>query len=236
GLDLYKKRELPHLLHALADVEGIEWIRLHYAYPSKFPVEIFDVMAERPEICNYLDIPLQHASDAVLEKMRRQITQKETRDLIDFARKKVPEIAIRTTFLVGFPGETNKHFEELCSLTEEMKFDRVGVFQYSHEENTRAFELKNNVSAKVKSERANRLMEIQQEISFEKNLSKICTVQKVLFDRKEQELFYGRNESDSPEVDNEVIISAKNNYARIGDFANVRITNAQEYDLEGEIV
>lgn len=236
GLDLYKKRELPRLLHALADVEGIEWIRLHYAYPSKFPVEIFDVMAERPEICNYLDIPLQHASDAVLEKMRRQITQKETRDLIDFARKKVPEIAIRTTFLVGFPGETNKHFEELCSFTEEMKFDRVGVFQYSHEENTRAFELKNNVSAKVKSERANRLMEIQQEISFEKNLSKIGTVQKVLFDRKEQEFFYGRTESDSPEVDNEVIISAKSNYARIGDFANVRITNAQEYDLEGEIV
>lgn len=236
GLDIYKKRSLPDLLHALADVEGIEWIRLHYAYPSKFPREIFDVMAERKEICNYLDIPLQHAHDGALERMRRQITVEETRDLLAFAREKAPGIAIRTTFLVGFPGETDEEFEALCDFVREQRFERVGVFQYSHEENTRAYELKDDVPAEVKEARANRLMEIQQEISLSHNQKRVGTVQKVLFDRKESGYFIGRTEYDSPEVDNEVWVPAKDNYVRIGDFAHIRITDATEYDLFGEVV
>jgi ribosomal protein S12 methylthiotransferase len=236
GLDVYKKRALPDLLHALADVEGIEWIRLHYAYPSKFPREIFDVMAARKEICNYLDIPLQHAHDGVLERMRRQITVEETRDLLAYAREKVPGIAIRTTFLVGFPGETDEEFEALCDFVREQRFERVGVFQYSHEEDTRAYELEDDVPAEVKEARANRLMEIQQEISLSHNQKRVGTVQKVLFDRKESGYFIGRTEYDSPEVDNEVWVSAKDNYVRIGDFAHIRITDATEYDLFGEVV
>jgi len=236
GLDIYKKRELPRLLHALADVEGIEWIRLHYAYPSKFPTEIFDVIAERKEICNYLDMPLQHANDAVLERMRRQITKAETTDLVAAARAKVPELTLRTTMLVGFPGETEAEFQDLCDFVQEMRFDRLGVFQYSHEENTRAHELKDDVPAEVKTERANRLMEIQQEISFEKNQALIGQTLRVLFDRKDGEYFVGRTEGDSPEVDNEVLVAAKDNYARIGDFAMVKITDALEYDLMGEVV
>ncbi|MCB0571502.1 MAG: 30S ribosomal protein S12 methylthiotransferase RimO, partial [Phaeodactylibacter sp.] len=187
GLDIYKQRELPRLLHALADVEGIEWIRLHYAYPSKFPTEVFDVMAGRPEICNYLDIPLQHANNAVLERMRRQITREETVELVELARKKIPNLTLRTTMLVGFPGETEAEFQDLCDFVEEMKFDRLGVFQYSHEENTRAYELEDDVPAEVKQERANRLMEIQQQISFARNQEKAGQVLKVLFDRKEGE-------------------------------------------------
>ncbi len=236
GLDIYKKRELPRLLHALADVEGIEWIRLHYAYPSKFPREIFDAMAERKEICNYLDMPLQHANDAVLERMRRQITKAETLDLVAAARAKVPELTLRTTMLVGFPGETKAEFQDLCDFVREMRFDRLGVFQYSHEENTRAHELDDDVPAEVKTERANRLMEIQQEISFEKNQALIGQTLRVLFDRKDGEYFVGRTEGDSPEVDNEVLVAAKDNYARVGDFAMVKITDALEYDLMGEIV
>ncbi len=236
GLDIYKKRALPELLNALADVEGIEWIRLHYAYPSKFPVEVFDVMRERKEVCNYLDIPLQHASNAVLQRMRRQITREETEALIREARKKVPNIAIRTTFLVGYPGETEEEFEELCQFVQDMQLDRVGVFQYSHEENTIAFEVEDDVPQEVKAERANRIMEIQQEISFAKNQDKIGKTYKVLFDRKEGEHFIGRTEFDSPEVDNEVLVSAHLNYARIGDFATVKITDADDYDLFGEIV
>lgn len=236
GLDLYKKRALPELLHALADVEGIEWIRLHYAYPSKFPKEIFDVMAERKEICNYLDIPLQHANDAVLKKMRRQITQAETRELIEYARTRVPGIAIRTTLLVGHPGETDKRFQDLCDFVEDMKFERVGVFQYSHEEDTLAFDMKDKISAKVKNERASRIMEIQQNISATKNHEKVGMVMRVLFDRKEGAFFIGRTEFDSPEVDNEVLVDAKTNYVRIGDFANVKITSAEDYDLYGEVV
>lgn len=236
GLDLYKKRELPALLDALADVEGIEWIRLHYAYPSKFPLEVFDVMARRPEICNYLDIPLQHASDTVLERMRRQITRRETEELIRYARERVPGITIRTTMLVGFPGETDEEFEELCSFVEEMQFERVGVFQYSHEESTRAYDLPDDVPAELKAERANRVMEIQQEISLQKNQEKIGQVVKVLFDRKEGAHFYGRTEGDSPEVDNEVIVSADRHYVRLGDFADIYITDATEYDLHGEPV
>ncbi|MFK7775665.1 MAG: 30S ribosomal protein S12 methylthiotransferase RimO [Saprospiraceae bacterium] len=236
GLDLYKERALPKLLHALADVEGIEWIRLHYAYPSKFPKEIFDVMAERKEICNYLDIPLQHANDNVLKRMRRQITQAETRELIDYARERVPGIAIRTTLLVGHPGETEEEFQDLCEFVEDMKFERVGVFQYSHEESTIAHDYVDDVPAEVKSERANAVMEIQQDISFEKNSEKIGQTMRVLFDRKEGEYFVGRTEFDSPEVDNEVLVNAKDNYVRIGDFANVKITKAEEYDLYGDVV
>lgn len=236
GLDIYKKRALPELLQALSEVEGIEWIRLHYAYPSKFPVEIFDKMAALPKVCNYLDIPLQHASDGVLERMRRQITQKETVDLINLAREKVPQIAIRTTLLVGFPGETDAEFEELCDFVRKMRFERVGVFQYSHEENTIAHELEDNVSPQVKAERAARIMEIQQEISFERNREKIGKTLKVLFDRKEGEFFIGRSEYDSPEVDNEVLVKAADNFVRIGDFAKVLITEATEYDLYGNVI
>jgi len=183
GLDIYKKRALADLLEALSEVEGIEWIRLHYAYPSKFPPEIFDAMAALPKVCNYLDIPLQHANDDVLHRMRRQITQQETRDLIALARQKVPDIAIRTTLLVGFPGETEAEFQDLADFVKAMKFERVGVFQYSHEENTSAYELADDVPAEVKTERANRLMAIQQEISYEKNEAKVGKVLKVLFDR-----------------------------------------------------
>jgi ribosomal protein S12 methylthiotransferase len=236
GLDIYKKRELPRLLHALADVEGIEWIRLHYAYPSKFPVEIFDVMAERPEICNYLDMPLQHASNRILEKMRRQITREETEALVAMARRKVPGLALRTTLLVGHPGETEEDFDMLCRFVEEMRFDRLGVFQYSHEENTRAFEMDDDVPPKIKAERASRIMEIQQGISREKNQEKIGRQLPVLFDRKEGGFFIGRTEFDSPEVDNEVLVAADKNYVRIGDFAPVYIYDATEYDLYGEVV
>lgn len=236
GLDLYKERALPKLLHALADVEGIDWIRLHYAYPSKFPLDIFDAMADRKEICNYLDIPLQHANNEVLERMRRQITREETVELIKTAQEKVPGIHIRTTFLVGFPGETDEEFQDLCDFVEEMRFDRVGVFQYSHEEDTRAHHLADDVPAEVKQARANRIMEIQQDISLEKNQELIGSIQKVLFDRKEGGYFVGRTEGDSPEVDNEVLVEAKDQYVRIGDFAMIEITDATEYDLFGKTV
>lgn len=236
GLDLYKERALPKLLNALADVEGIEWIRLHYAYPSKFPLEIFDVMAARKEICNYLDIPLQHANNDVLNRMRRQITQEETRALIAEARKRVPGIAIRTTFLVGYPGETEVEFQDLCDFVADMKFERVGVFKYSHEENTIAFDVEDDVSAEDKQDRSNRLMEVQQHISLEKNEALVGKKLKVLFDRKEGGHFIGRTEFDSPEVDNEVLLDADNNYVRLGDFAEVEIIEATEYDLFAKLI
>ncbi len=236
GLDIYKKRDLPRLLDALCEVEGIEWIRLHYAYPSKFPVEIFDVIARQPKVCNYLDIPLQHASNGVLERMRRQITREETTELIKVARERAPGIAIRTTMLIGFPGETEEEFQELCDFVQEMEFERLGVFQYSHEENTSAYDLEDDVPAEVKAERASRLMEIQQEISYRKNEEKVNQTFKVLFDRKEGGYFVGRTEFDSPEVDNEVLVEAKNQFVRIGDFAEVKITDAAEFDLFGEVV
>jgi len=235
GLDIYKKRELPQLLHALADVDGIDWIRLHYAYPSKFPLEILDAIAERKEICNYLDIPLQHASDNMLERMRRQITYAETVELLDTIRAKVPGIAMRTTFLVGHPGETDEDFETLLDFVRAQEFERVGVFKYSHEESTRAYDVPDDVPTEVKEERAQMLMEVQQEISARKNEAKVGQVLKTLFDRKEGKYFIGRTEADSPEVDNEVLVLAKNNYVRIGDFANVRITSAEEFDLYGEV-
>jgi len=236
GLDIYKERALPQLLDALADVEGIEWIRLHYAYPSKFPTEIFDVMARRKEICNYLDMPLQHASDSVLERMRRQITRTETEQLIQTAREQVPGLTLRTTLLVGYPGETEAEFDELCDFVRINRFDRLGVFQYSHEEGTRAYDVADDVPEEVKAERANRIMEIQQEISFEKNQEWIGRTVPVLFDRKEGEFFVGRTEGDSPEVDNEVLVPADKHFVRIGDFATIKITDATEYDLFGEVV
>ena len=236
GLDLYKKRALPELLDALCEVEGIEWIRLHYAYPSKFPREIFDTMAAQPKVCNYLDIPLQHASDTVLERMKRQTTRQEQKELIEYAKTVVPDIAIRTTFLVGFPGETESEFQDLCDFVEEMRFDRVGVFQYSHEEDTSGFLLADDLSAEDKAERANRIMEIQQSISWDHNQAKIGKKLRVLFDRKEGEYFIGRTEYDSPEVDNEVLVNAKDNFVRLGAFAIVEISDAQEYDLYGRVV
>ncbi|MEZ4925922.1 MAG: 30S ribosomal protein S12 methylthiotransferase RimO [Saprospiraceae bacterium] len=236
GLDLYKSRELPKLLHALADVEGIEWIRLHYAYPSKFPLEILDAMRERKEICNYLDIPLQHASDAVLDAMRRQITRAETESLLQTIREKVPGISLRTTFLVGHPGETEEAFEELLEFVREQEFERVGVFEYSHEEGTRAYEMEDEIPAEVKAERARHLMEVQEEISRKKNEAKIGQVFKTIFDRIEGQYFIGRTEADSPEVDNEVLVPVRGPYIRLGDFANVRITAAEEFDLYGEVV
>lgn len=236
GLDLYKKRALPELLDALCEVEGIEWIRLHYAYPSKFPREIFDTMAAQPKVCNYLDIPLQHAADSVLERMKRQTTRQEQKELVEYARSVVPDIAIRTTFLVGFPGETESEFQDMCDFVREMRFDRVGVFQYSHEEDTSGFLLADDLSAEEKVERANRIMELQQSISWDHNQAKVGKIFRVLFDRKEGEYFIGRTEYDSPEVDNEVLVNAQDNFVRLGDFAFVEITDAEEYDLYGRVV
>ena len=236
GLDLYKKRELSRLLAALHEVEGIEWIRLHYAYPSKFPIEIFDTMARLPKVCNYLDMPLQHANNDVLKRMRRQITQEETRELITIARQKVPNIAIRTTMLVGFPGETEAEFQDLCDFVADMKFERVGVFQYSHEEDTSAYDFADDVDPSLKAARAERLMAIQQNISLAKNQVKVGQQLRVLFDRKEGGYYVGRTEHDSPEVDNEVLVKAsKKNYVRIGDYAVIKITKAADFDLYGEI-
>jgi ribosomal protein S12 methylthiotransferase len=236
GLDIYKKRSLDTLLHQLADVEGLEWIRLHYAYPSKFPLEVLDVMQQRPNICNYLDIPLQHASDPVLERMRRQITLAETEQLLDTVRQKVPGIAIRTTMLVGFPGETEQDFDTLCQFVERQRFDRLGVFTYSHEENTRGYEYEDDVPAETKETRAAELMDVQQGISWEINQQKVGRQFRVLFDRVEGGYFVGRTEFDSPEVDNEVLVPVEGNFARIGDFATVEITDAEEFDLYGKVV
>ncbi len=236
GLDIYKQRRLGDLLQALEEVEGIDWIRLHYAYPSKFPLDIFDVMASSKKVCPYLDIPLQHANDAVLHRMRRQITQAEMTTLLDHARATVPNIHIRTTMLVGFPGETEEEFNDLCSFIKAQEFDRLGVFQYSHEEGTSAHDLADDIPPEVKVDRSNQVMAIQQEISLRKNQAKIGQVFQVLIDRKEGDHFYGRTLYDSPEVDNEVLIDAGKGYARIGDFRSVLITDAQEYDLIGDFV
>jgi ribosomal protein S12 methylthiotransferase len=234
GLDIYKERALPKLLRALCEVEGIEWIRLHYAYPSKFPMEIIEVMAEQPKICNYLDMPLQHAADPVLKSMRRHISQQDQRDLIEDIKGIIPNIALRTTMLVGFPGETEADFQVLCDYVRDMKFDRLGVFTYSHEENTIAYDLEDDVPDELKAQRSNILMEIQEEISFAKNLNKIGQQYKVLIDRKEGEYFVGRTEYDSPEVDNEVLIEAAKHYVRVGDFVDVKVINAEAYDLYAE--
>ena len=236
GLDLYGERKLGDLLRALSDVEGLEWIRLHYAFPSQFPVDALEVMAERDNICKYIDIPLQHATDNMLKIMRRGITRKRTEEVIQTIREKVPGIAIRTTMLVGHPGETEEEFNELVNFVQKMKFDRLGVFTYSHEENTHAHTLPDDISQELKDQRAEDLMGVQQEISLEVNKQKIGNTYKVLFDRVEGGYFVGRTEFDSPEVDNEVLVDTKTNYARVGDFALVKITNAEEFDLYGDVV
>lgn len=236
GLDIYKKRRLPELLAELSKVEGIEWIRLHYAYPAQFPMEIIDAIAENEKVCNYLDMPLQHAADNILTAMRRNITNAETRELIHKIRERVPSIAIRSTMLVGFPNETESDFDLLKSFISDMRFDRLGVFTYSHEENTRAHGLEDNVPQEVKEQRAAELMSVQEGISFELNQKKVGNTYKVLFDRKEGGYFIGRTEFDSPEVDNEVLVDAKKHFARVGDFANVKVTSAEEFDLYGELV
>ncbi|WP_341836669.1 30S ribosomal protein S12 methylthiotransferase RimO [Chitinophaga pollutisoli] len=235
GLDLYKQRRLADLLHALADVKGLEWIRLHYAYPTKFPMEILDVMRERDNICNYLDIPLQHIADPMLKAMKRQITRKEIVDLIAGIREKVPGIALRTTLITGFPGETLEDVEDVKRFLEEVRFDRVGVFTYSHEENTSAYELEDNIPAEEKERRAQDIMETQQEISLEKNQEMVGKVFKVIVDKKESGRYLGRTEFDSVEVDNEVIINTDRKL-KPGEFVQVKITRAFDYDLEGELV
>jgi ribosomal protein S12 methylthiotransferase len=236
GLDIYKKRKLPELLQALSEVEGIEWIRLHYAYPAQFPMEIIEEMAANKKVCHYLDMPLQHASDEVLTAMRRNITNAETIELIKKIRAKIPNIAIRTTMLVGHPGETEDQFERLKAFVEEMRFDRLGVFTYSHEESTRAYKLEDDIPQEIKEERAAELMGIQEQISLELNQKKVGKIFKVLFDRKEGGYFIGRTEFDSPEVDNEVLVKADKAYVRVGDFAQVKITSAEEFDLYGEVI
>ncbi len=235
GLDIYKKRDLPRLLHALADVKGLEWIRLHYAYPSKFPLEILDVMRERDNICKYLDMPLQHASNNMLDAMNRNITREEMGVLIQQIREKVPGICLRTTLIAGFPGETEADVEELKGFLTEHRFDRVGIFSYSHEENTSAHDVVDNISAEVKAERAQEIMEVQQEISYEKNQEKIGKIFKVIIDKKEAGRYLGRTEFDSVEVDNEVVIHSTKKLP-IGEFVHVKITKAYDYDLEGEVV
>ncbi|MEI6586619.1 MAG: 30S ribosomal protein S12 methylthiotransferase RimO [Sediminibacterium sp.] len=235
GLDIYKQRELPKLLHALADIKGLEWIRLHYAYPSKFPMEILDVMRERDNICKYLDMPLQHASNNMLEAMHRNITREEMGDLIKTIREKVPGICIRTTLIAGFPGETEDDVEELKGFLIEHRFDRVGIFSYSHEENTTAYNLEDSISDEEKQSRAESIMEVQQEISLEKNQEKIGRILKVLIDKKEAGRYLGRTEFDSVEVDNEVVVHATKKL-QIGEFVMVKITKAYDYDLEGEVV
>lgn len=235
GLDIYKNRELPRLLHSLADVKGLEWIRLHYAYPSKFPMEIIDVMKERENICNYLDMPLQHASDRMLKAMKRQITRREMESLILDIRDRIPDICLRTTLISGYPGETRDDVEELKTFLQDMRFDRVGIFTYSHEEQTDAYNFADDVTAEEKEERAQEIMELQQEISLEKNQEKIGKVFKVLVDKKESGRYLGRTEFDSVEVDNEVIINS-NRKLDAGEFVQVRITKAYDYDLEGELV
>ncbi|MGF7230653.1 30S ribosomal protein S12 methylthiotransferase RimO [Arachidicoccus sp.] len=235
GLDLYKKRSLADLLNQLADVEGLEWIRLHYAYPNKFPMEVLEVMRDRKNICNYLDMPLQHASDHMLKAMKRQSTRKEMEDLIAAIRATNPGICLRTTLITGFPGETLEDVEEVKDFLIKNRFDRVGIFQYSHEENTSAYELENDIPAAEKQRRAEEIMEVQQEISLEKNMEKVGQTLRVLIDKKEAGRYLGRTEFDSVEVDNEVVIHSKKKL-KIGEFVQVKITKAYDYDLEGEVV
>ena len=236
GKDIYNERKLSSLLRALSKVEGIEWIRLHYAYPSNFPLDVLDEMRENEKICNYIDIPLQHISDKLLKMMRRGTNKKSTYLLIDEFRKRVPGIAIRTTLLVGHPGETEQDFQELCEFVQKAKLDRLGVFTYSHEENTHAFQYKDDISDDVKQERAQHIMDLQQEISLEHNNAKLGKKEKVLFDRLEGDYFIGRTQFDSPDVDNEVLLPRSGNYVRIGDFADVKIIKAHDFDLVGALI
>jgi ribosomal protein S12 methylthiotransferase len=245
GLDIYKKRVLSELLKKLCDVDGIEWLRLHYAFPQGFPMDALDVIKSEPKICKYLDMPLQHISDNMLKSMRRGTTKQRTIDLVNIIRGKIPGIAIRTTLITGYPGETEKDFEEMKQWVSDTKFERLGVFTYSHEENTHAFKLNDDVPPKVKQARADEIMKIQKKISLKHNKSLIGKTLKVLSDRKEGDYFIGRTEYDSPEVDNEVYINVSplltgegqgvrsNIYLRTGDFTNVKISKAMDYDLEG---
>lgn len=235
GLDIYGKRNLSELLRMLSDVDGIEWIRLHYAFPSGFPLDVLDVMNERNNICKYLDMPLQHITDNMLKSMRRGTTKQKTIDLVNSIREKVPGIAIRTTLITGYPGETEKDYEEMKQWVTNTRFERLGVFTYSHEENTHAFSLKDDVADDVKRQRASDIMEVQKDISAELNECKVGKEFKVLIDRKEGGFYVGRTEADSPEVDNEVLIDASKTYLRIGDFANVKIDSAEEFDLFGSL-
>ena len=236
GLDLYKKRNLAELLEALVKVEGVEWIRLHYAYPTGFPMDVLDVMNREPKICNYLDIPLQHISDSILKSMRRGTTQDKTTKLLKEFRAKVPNMTIRTTLIVGYPGETEEDYQKLKDWVIDMRFERLGCFTYSHEENTHAYNLEDDVPQAIKQERANEIMEIQSQISWELNQEKIGKEFKVVIDRKEGDYFVGRTEFDSPDVDNEVLIDATKTYLKTGEFANVKITEAADFDLYGEII
>jgi len=236
GLDLYKKRNLAELLQELIKVEGIEWIRLHYAFPTGFPMEVLDVMRNEPKVCNYIDIPLQHISDPILKSMRRGTTKAKTTKLLEDFRAAVPDMTIRTTLIVGYPGETQEDFETLREWVREMRFERLGCFTYSHEENTHAYNLEDDVPEEVKMERANEIMEIQSQISWELNQQKIGKEFKVVIDRKEGSYFIGRTEFDSPDVDNEVLINAEEGYLRTGEFAKVKITAAEDFDLYAEVV
>ena len=236
GLDLYGERKLADLMKSLSDVEGLDWIRLHYAYPSQFPMDVLKVIAERENICNYLDMPVQHMTDRVLKSMRRGITKRRTLELLGQIREEVPGISLRTTILVGHPGEEEEDVQELLESLREVKFERLGVFTYSHEDNTHAHTLEDIIPEEEKQERANRVMEQQMDISWAFNQSLVGTEQKVLFDRLDGDSFVGRTQFDSPEVDNEVWVPAKDQYIRIGDFAQVKITEATHYDLKGTLV
>lgn len=236
GLDLYKKRALSDLLKRLSDVEGISWIRLHYAFPAGFPMDVLDVMNERDNICKYLDMPLQHGSTKILQAMRRGITREKTEELVQAIRQKVPGIALRTTLIAGYPGETEADFQEMYDWVERSKFDRLGIFTYSHEENTHAFNFKDSVPKKLKQKRADAIMELQSGISYALNQNKIGQQYKVLFDRTEGDYFIGRTEFDSPEVDNEVLVKKTDGYIRLGDFTRIEITDADHYDLYGKII
>ena len=236
GLDIYKKRNLAELLQALVKVEGVEWIRLHYAFPTGFPMDVLELMRNEPKICNYIDIPLQHIADPILKSMRRGTTKAKTTKLLQDFRAAVPEMTIRTTLIVGYPGETEEDFQTLKSWVEEMRFERLGCFTYSHEENTHAYNLEDDVPEDVKMDRANQIMEIQSQISWELNQQKIGQEFKVVIDRKEGSYFVGRTEYDSPDVDNEVLINAEAGYLRTGEFTKVKVTAAEDFDLHAEIV
>ena len=236
GLDLYKKRNLAELLKALAKVEGIEWIRLHYAFPTGFPMDVLEVMKNEPKICNYLDIPLQHISDKILKSMRRGTTQAKTTKLLQQFREAVPNMAIRTTLIVGYPGETEEDFQILKQWVEAMRFERLGCFTYSHEENTHAYNLEDDVPQEIKQARANEIMELQSQISWELNQAKIGQTLRVIIDRKEGQHFVGRTEFDSPDVDNEVLIDATKVYLKTGEYTTVTITDAADFDLYAEVV
>ena len=233
GLDIYKKRALAELLEALTKVDGIEWIRMHYAFPTGFPMDVLDVMKREPKVCNYLDIPLQHINTELLKSMKRGTTHEKTTALIHKFREVVPEMGIRTTLILGYPGETEAMFQELKDWVEEMRFERLGAFEYSHEENTGAYVLEDDVPADVKFQRVNEIMEVQSQISWELNQQKIGKTFRCLFDRKDGEYFYGRTESDSPDVDNDVLVDAKEHYVKIGEFIDIKIHEAGDYDLYG---